>query len=157
MRPSGTWIRYCRNSYRSFSQSRYGSPESCSSVQESPRTKVHYTSSFCRLLLHHPEYFVQFFERMSRSPQNTAKCDLLQVCLPLFLEKVRKSSCLSLQSMQVDSMVEPRRRKATILALLGLIISPSHIGNKDLFDFFRLLVIQAIGSVIVRLSLSHSF
>eukprot|EP01127_Copromyxa_protea_P013332 TRINITY_DN3579_c0_g1_i1.p1 TRINITY_DN3579_c0_g1~~TRINITY_DN3579_c0_g1_i1.p1 ORF type:complete len:982 (-),score=188.56 TRINITY_DN3579_c0_g1_i1:53-2917(-) len=105
------------------------------SDKESPRSKVHYTSSFCRLLLHHRDYFFLFFDRMSASQQNASRCDILHVCVPLFLEKV-------------DSMSEPRRRKATVMSLLGLITVPQLIGNPTLFDFFRSLVIHAIGAVV---------
>jgi hypothetical protein len=53
-------------------------------------------------------------------------------------------------------MSEPRRRKATILSLLSLLTVSKYIGNSALFDFFRALVIQAIGVAIVSVSLSNS-
>eukprot|EP01130_Rhizamoeba_saxonica_P013549 TRINITY_DN5792_c0_g1_i2.p1 TRINITY_DN5792_c0_g1~~TRINITY_DN5792_c0_g1_i2.p1 ORF type:complete len:951 (+),score=133.04 TRINITY_DN5792_c0_g1_i2:32-2884(+) len=76
--------------------------------KESTRIKVFYFSIYSRLLLRHKPYFLSFIQRMTDSPENHSKNNVLFLLLPMWIEKI-------------DNMAEFKRRKLSILAILSLI------------------------------------
>jgi len=112
------------------------------SQQESIRVKIPITSTLCRLLLHHQQYFLGFFHQLNQQAENSEyQNNVLHLTLLSFLE-------------MIENMPEFRRRKTTILAVLSLInvsfplpplCPPAPSMEQHYLDFYSNLVIIAVG------------
>lgn len=93
---------------------------------------TNYLNVFARLLLHNQNFFLSFFSRMSSSPNNHSKQNLLIPLLDIWVDKI-------------DQMADFRRRKCSAIALSSLLTVPGLVAS--LTDMMALVVQAATGII----------